>query len=79
MPEAAHEGAFLLPILILLGAAVLAVPLFRLVGIGAVVGYLLAGLAIGPAGFGLIGDPGTASHIAELGVVRLLFIIGLEL
>ncbi len=79
MPEAAPEGAFLLPILILLGAAVLAVPLFRLVGFGAVVGYLLAGLAIGPAGFGFIGDPGTARHIAELGVVLLLFIIGLEL
>ncbi len=79
MPEAAHGSGFLLPILIFLGAAVLAVPLFRLIGLGAVVGYLLAGIAIGPAGFGLVGDPGTASHIAELGVVLLLFIIGLEL
>jgi glutathione-regulated potassium-efflux system protein KefB len=79
MPEAVHGGSYLVPVLIFLAAAVAAVPLFRLVGMGAVVGYLLAGVAIGPAGFGFIGDPGTASSISELGVVLLLFIIGLEL
>ena len=79
MPEHAHEGTFLVPVLIFLAAAVAAVPLFRLVGLGAVVGYLLAGVAIGPAGVGFISDPATAARIAQFGVVLLLFIIGLEL
>ncbi len=79
MPEAVHSGGFLVPILIFLAAAVVAVPLFKLAGLGAVVGFLAAGLAIGPSGFGLIHDPASTLHIAELGVVLLLFIIGLEL
>ena len=79
MQEAAHTGSLLLPILIFLGAAVIAVPLFRLAGLGAVVGYLAAGVAIGPSGFGFIHDPASTLHIAEFGVVLLLFIIGLEL
>jgi len=79
MPEAAHSGSVLLPILIFLGAAVVAVPVFRLAGLGAVVGYLAAGIAIGPTGLGLIHDPASVLHIAEFGVVLLLFIIGLEL
>ncbi|MCC2099035.1 MAG: monovalent cation:proton antiporter-2 (CPA2) family protein [Hyphomicrobiales bacterium] len=76
---AAQSGATLVPILIFLAAAVIAVPVFRLAGLGAIVGYLAAGIAIGPTGFGLIGDPAATMHVAELGVVLLLFIIGLEL
>lgn len=79
MPEAVHSAGFLIPILVFLAAAVVAVPLFKLAGLGAVVGFLAAGLAIGPSGFGLIHDPASTLHIAELGVVLLLFIIGLEL
>lgn len=79
MPDPTHHGSFLLPILIFLAAAVVAVPLFRLIGLGAVIGYLAAGVAIGPAGFGLIGQAGATLQVAELGVVLLLFIIGLEL
>lgn len=77
--EAAHHGLSLVTPLVFLGAAVLAVPLFRLVGLGAVIGYLAAGVAVGPSGLGLIDDPGSVLTLAELGVVLLLFIIGLEL
>jgi len=63
----------------LLGAAVVAAPLFRKLGLGSVLGYLAAGLAIGPFGLGLIADPDAILHVAELGVVMLLFIIGLEM
>lgn len=62
-----------------LAAAVLFVPLFKRLGLGAVLGYLAAGLAIGPGGFGLIGDVESILHISEFGVVLLLFVIGLEL
>ncbi len=64
---------------VLLGAAVVAVPLFRRVGLGSVLGYLAAGLVIGPFGLGLFHDPRTLLHVAELGVVMFLFIIGLEM
>jgi glutathione-regulated potassium-efflux system ancillary protein KefC len=60
-------------------AAVLAVPLAHKLGLGAVLGYLLAGTVIGPWGLGLISDVGTIMHFAEFGVVLLLFLIGLEL
>ncbi|WP_144640085.1 monovalent cation:proton antiporter-2 (CPA2) family protein [Bordetella genomosp. 13] len=66
-------------VLTLLGAAVIAVPLFRKLGLGSVLGYLVAGLVIGPFGLGLIRDDGTLLHVAELGVVMFLFIIGLEM
>jgi glutathione-regulated potassium-efflux system protein KefB len=79
MTEHASPGGMLVPVLVFLAAAVVAVPLFRFLRLGAVIGYLVAGLAIGPAGFGLIGETATISHVAELGVVLLLFIIGLEL
>jgi monovalent cation:proton antiporter-2 (CPA2) family protein len=62
-----------------LAAAVLFVPLFKRLGLGAVLGYLAAGLVIGPGGFGLIGDVESILHISEFGVVLLLFVIGLEL
>jgi len=63
----------------LLAAAVIAVPLTRRAGFGSVLGYLLAGIIIGPAGLRLVTDVGQIAHIAELGVVMLLFLIGLEL
>lgn len=63
----------------LLAGAVVAVPLFRRFGLGSVLGYLAAGLAIGPFAFGLIQDAEAVLHVAELGVVMFLFIIGLEM
>ncbi len=60
-------------------AAVLVVPIFRRFGLGAVLGYLAAGAAIGPFGLSLISDVTAIMHFAEFGVVLLLFIIGLEL
>ena len=65
--------------MILLGAAVVAVPIFKRLGLGSVLGYLAAGLAIGPFGLGLFSDPMAILHVAELGVVLFLFIIGLEM
>ena len=64
---------------IYLAAAVLAVALMKRFGFAAVLGYLLAGIAIGPYGFALIDDATSARHLAEFGVVLLLFVIGLEL
>ncbi len=77
--DAAHHGFDLVPIVVLLAAAVVAVPLFRRAGLGSVLGYLAAGLAIGPFGLGFFGDPQSIIHVAELGVVLFLFIIGLEM
>ncbi|NIR29526.1 MAG: hypothetical protein GWN84_09500 [Gammaproteobacteria bacterium] len=62
-----------------LGSAVVAVPVFRWLGLGAVLGYLAAGVAIGPWGLGLVRDVESILHLGELGVVLLLFVIGLEL
>ena len=64
--------------LLLLGAAVLAAPVFKKLGLGTVLGYLAAGIVIGPI-LRLISDPQEVLHVSELGVVFLLFIIGLEL
>src|SRR5690606_13858421 len=69
----------LLPMVMLLGAAVVAVPLFKRFGLGSVLGYLAAGLAIGPFGLGWFSHPQTIVHTAELGVVMFLFVIGLEM
>jgi glutathione-regulated potassium-efflux system protein KefB len=79
MPDPSHTGSFLLPILIFLAAAVVAVPLFRALGMGAVIGYLAAGIIIGPHALGFIGSAESTLPVAELGVVLLLFILGLEL
>ncbi len=74
------EGSdLLLAGVLFLFAAVLAVPLAARLGIGAVLGYLLAGIAIGPWGLGFISDVDEILHFSELGVVFLMFIIGLEL
>ncbi|WP_029415979.1 monovalent cation:proton antiporter-2 (CPA2) family protein [Brevundimonas bacteroides] len=63
----------------LLAVAVVAVPLFKRFGLGAVLGYLAAGLIIGPFGIGMVQDAEAVLHVAELGVVMFLFIIGLEM
>ncbi|RYF81370.1 MAG: potassium transporter [Comamonadaceae bacterium] len=77
----AAEGSAgeLIKVVTLLGAAVVAVPLFKRLGLGSVLGYLAAGLVIGPFGLGLFSDPQTILHTAELGVVMFLFVIGLEM
>lgn len=69
----------LVKVVALLGAAVVMVPLFRRLGLGSVLGYFAAGLAIGPFGFGWFSDPQAILHTAELGVVMFLFVIGLEM
>ncbi len=79
MASAATHVSFLPPVLTFLSAAVIGVPIFRLIGQSAVLGYLVAGVVIGPFGFSLIAEPETAASVAELGVVLLLFIVGLEL
>ncbi|MBN1084275.1 glutathione-regulated potassium-efflux system protein KefB [Erwinia aphidicola] len=74
------EGQSLLTAgVVYLFAAVIAVPIAARLGIGAVLGYLLAGIAIGPWGLGFISDVDEILHFSELGVVFLMFIIGLEL
>lgn len=74
------EGAGdLVRIVVLLGAAVVAVPLFKRIGLGSVLGYLAAGLIIGPFGLKLVTDSHAILHIAEFGVVMFLFVIGLEM
>jgi CPA2 family monovalent cation:H+ antiporter-2 len=74
------EGNFLQQALIFLTAAVLCVPLAKKLGMGSVLGYLIAGVLIGPYAMGFVGDEGTdIMHAAEFGVVMMLFMIGLEL
>lgn len=76
---AEQHGNDLVQVVALLGAGVIAVPIFKRLGLGAVLGYLAAGLAIGPFGLGLFSDAQAILHVAELGVVMFLFIIGLEM
>jgi glutathione-regulated potassium-efflux system protein KefB len=76
---AEHDSSFLVNAVALLGAAVVMVPLFRRLGLGSVLGYLAAGLLVGPFGFALFADPHAILQFAELGVVMFLFIIGLEM
>ena len=66
-------------VVVYLSAAVIAVPLFAKIGLGAVLGYLVAGICIGPFGLGLITNVQDILHFSEFGVVLLLFLIGLEL
>jgi CPA2 family monovalent cation:H+ antiporter-2 len=71
---------FLLTALVFLGSAVILVPLAKKLGMGSVLGYLIAGILIGPFVFGFVGEVGQdIMHVAEFGVVMMLFIIGLEL
>ena len=69
----------LIKTVILLASSVTIVPLFKRLGLGSVLGYLVAGSLIGPSVFGIIQDPAAVVHLAELGVVMFLFIIGLEM
>lgn len=69
----------LLHVVALLGAGVVVVPVFKRLGLGSVLGYLFAGLIIGPFGLGLFSNPEAILHVAELGVVMFLFVIGLEM
>ncbi len=73
------DHGFLLQALVYLAGAALFVPLFQRVGLGSVIGYLAAGIAIGPWGLRLITGIGTVRQLSELGVVLLLFLVGLEL
>lgn len=70
---------FLQDAVIFMAAALIVVPLGKRLGLSPVLGYLGAGVLLGPAGTGLIGDAGGVLHFAEIGVVFLLFLIGLEL
>ena len=72
-----HDG--MLEALILLGAAVVVVPIFKFLRLGTILGFLAAGMAIGPAGLMLVTEVEEIRSLAELGVVFLLFIIGIEL
>ncbi|MCK6527486.1 monovalent cation:proton antiporter-2 (CPA2) family protein [Myxococcota bacterium] len=73
-------SGFFFQAFVYLGAAVVSVPLARRLGLGSVLGYLLAGVAIGPFGLHLVGQEGQdVMHFAEFGVVMMLFLVGLEL
>ncbi|UCG75565.1 MAG: cation:proton antiporter [Gemmatimonadota bacterium] len=75
-----HAEGFFFQAFVYLAAAVIAVPLAKRLGLGSVLGYLLAGMVIGPFGLGLIGEEGKdVMEFAEFGVVMMLFLIGLEL
>ncbi len=78
MAAASHANE-LLNVVALLGAGVIAVPIFRRLGLGSVLGCFAAGLAIGPFGLKLFKHPESILQIAEFGVIMLLFIIGLEM
>jgi glutathione-regulated potassium-efflux system ancillary protein KefC len=73
------HAAWLTTSLIYLAAAVIAVPLARALGLGSIIGYLVAGIAIGPWGLKLVTDAQTILSVAEFGVVLMLFLVGLEL
>jgi glutathione-regulated potassium-efflux system ancillary protein KefC len=74
-----HAPAWLTNSLIYLAAAVIAVPLAKKLGLGSIIGYLAAGMAIGPWGLGLVTNVQDILHFAEFGVVLMLFLVGLEL
>jgi monovalent cation:proton antiporter-2 (CPA2) family protein len=65
--------------LIYLAAAIVAVPIAKRIGLGSVLGYLIAGILIGPYALGVVGDQTDVMHFAEFGVVMMLFLVGLEL
>ncbi|MCU0406225.1 MAG: monovalent cation:proton antiporter-2 (CPA2) family protein [Ignavibacteriaceae bacterium] len=75
-----HNDTFFFQALVYLTAAVVSVPIAKRIGLGSVLGYLIAGVIIGPTVLGLIGTEGQdIMHFAEFGVVMMLFVIGLEL
>ncbi|MBM9576729.1 cation:proton antiporter [Leptospira sp. 201903070] len=74
-----QDHSLLITLIVFLSAAVISVPLFKKIGLGSVVGYLIGGTIIGPWGIGLITDVESILHLSEFGVILLLFLIGLEL
>ena len=74
-----NNNDFLLQAAIYLASAIILVPIFKRLGLGSVLGYLIAGILIGPFSLQLIADPEHVLHFAEFGVVLMLFLIGLEL
>ncbi len=74
-----HQDPFLIEILSLMAVAVIAATIFSRLGLGAILGYLVGGMLIGPWGLGLITNPAQIAHLGEFGVVFLLFLIGIEL
>jgi glutathione-regulated potassium-efflux system protein KefB len=79
MAVEAEAGVGLAQAVAVLAAGVVAAPIFIRLGLGSVLGYLAAGLAIGPFGLRVISEPTAVLHVAELGVVMFLFLIGLEM
>jgi glutathione-regulated potassium-efflux system ancillary protein KefC len=74
-----NSSDFLVQAVIYLSSAIILVPIFKRLGLGSVLGYLLAGVLIGPYALKLIADPEQVLHFAEFGVVLMLFLVGLEL
>ncbi|TDQ57694.1 Kef-type potassium/proton antiporter (CPA2 family) [Mesocricetibacter intestinalis] len=74
-----HGAVDLFRVVVLLASAIIAVPLFKRLGMGSVLGYLAAGLIIGPFGLGVFTSSEAILHVAEFGVVMFLFVIGLEM
>src|SRR5712692_1987709 len=79
MAQHLGEYSFLAFGLVLLVTAVLSVPIARRIGLPAIVAYLIGGMIIGPSGLGVLATPESITPVSELGVVMLLFLIGLEL
>jgi monovalent cation:proton antiporter-2 (CPA2) family protein len=77
--EAAEASGMLLNGAFMLGAALIFVTLFRKLGLGATLGYIVGGAVIGPYMLGLIGDPEAVMRVSEIGIAFLLFLVGLEL
>ncbi len=74
-----NEHSLLFNAIIYLAAAVICVPLASRFKLGSVLGYLAAGCLIGPFGLRLVADPAATLHFAEIGVVLMLFVIGLDI
>jgi glutathione-regulated potassium-efflux system ancillary protein KefC len=74
-----EHGSWITVVLVYLGAAVIAVPLAKFFGLGSIIGYLAAGILIGPWGLKLVTEPQEMLHFSEFGVVLMLFLVGLEL
>src|SRR3954471_8351462 len=73
-----HDNSLLVQALVYLAAGVVSVPVAKRLGLGSVLGYLMAGLVVGPFALNLVGQAGDVMRFAEFGVVILLFLIGLE-
>ncbi|ATQ41233.1 monovalent cation:proton antiporter-2 (CPA2) family protein [Caulobacter mirabilis] len=76
---AESAGVNLAQVVAVLGAGVIAGPIFKRLGFGSILGYLVAGIIIGPFGLKVLEEPETILHVAELGVIMFLFVIGLEM